>query len=156
MAEIKDAYPLTKLQAGMLFHCELEPESAVYVNVNSLHLRAPFDERALRQTIDRLVARHAVLRTSFHVAEFSEPLQLVHDDAEVALGIDDLRGFGEADQEAHIAAWLERDRYTPFELITMPARTPFAAHASKAGRTCWLGATIRARSGVSGSAAISG
>ena len=72
MTRVIDTYELSPMQAGMLFHCELEPESAVYVNVNSLHLRAPFDERALRQTIDRLVARHAVLPTSFHVAEFSE------------------------------------------------------------------------------------
>src|SRR5205823_1266141 len=56
-----------------------------------------------------------------------EPLQLVHDDAEVALGIDDLRGFGEADQEGHIAAWLERDRYTPFELTT-PGLLRFHVH----------------------------
>src|SRR5258708_37494657 len=60
-AGIEDAYPLAMLQAGMLFHSQYNPDSAVYHNITSMHLKAPFDERKLRIALQQLVARHPVL-----------------------------------------------------------------------------------------------
>ena len=59
------AYPLTRLQAGMVFHRELHPESAVYHDIGTFHLRMPLREEGLREAIRRVVARHPTLRTSF-------------------------------------------------------------------------------------------
>ncbi|HVB37167.1 MAG TPA: amino acid adenylation domain-containing protein, partial [Vicinamibacterales bacterium] len=39
-ADVEDAYPVAALQAGMLFHAELDPESAAYPDIFSFHLRA--------------------------------------------------------------------------------------------------------------------
>ena len=44
---VEDAYPLSMLQGGMLYHMEVMPEAALYHNVNSMHLKAAFDERRL-------------------------------------------------------------------------------------------------------------
>src|SRR6185312_13116636 len=79
-AGVVDAYPLTALQAGMLFHSELMPEAGQYHDIFSFHLRMPFDEEALRATLQQLIDLHPVLRTSFNLSEFSEPLQLVHEE----------------------------------------------------------------------------
>ncbi|MBD1943541.1 amino acid adenylation domain-containing protein [Coleofasciculus sp. FACHB-712] len=76
--EIEDAYPLTKLQAGMLFHSEYSPETAVYHDIVSFQVQATFDLEALQTAIHHLISRHAVLRTSFDLTSFKEPLQLVH------------------------------------------------------------------------------
>jgi aryl carrier-like protein len=40
-SEVEDAYPLSQLQAGMVFHSEYSPDYLVYVS--SLHLRLRFD-----------------------------------------------------------------------------------------------------------------
>jgi amino acid adenylation domain-containing protein len=97
--DIEDAYPLTMLQAGMIFHSEYQPDSAVYHNVSSLHLQVRFEPELLREALRQLSSRHAVLRTSFALKTFSEPLQLVHRDVEVPLEIEDVRHLPQAEQE---------------------------------------------------------
>src|SRR5205085_10713715 len=56
--DLADAYPLTMMQAGMLFHSEYSPDSHVYHNVTSFRLRAAFDEAALRAALHHLISRH--------------------------------------------------------------------------------------------------
>ena len=38
-ADVEDAYPLARIQAGMLYHMELAPTSNIYHNTDSFHLR---------------------------------------------------------------------------------------------------------------------
>ncbi|HKR15452.1 MAG TPA: amino acid adenylation domain-containing protein, partial [Pyrinomonadaceae bacterium] len=91
--DLEDAYPLTMMQAGMLFHAEYTPDSSVYHNVTSFCLRSPFNEESLAKALRRLMTRHPVLRTSFDLMNYSEPLQLVHLDVELPLVVEDLRGL---------------------------------------------------------------
>src|SRR5690606_38232413 len=75
--DLVDAYPVTRLQAGMLFHSHGAVGTALYHDVFSHHLRGPLAPAVLQAELDALVQRHPVLRTAFDVATFSEPLQLV-------------------------------------------------------------------------------
>ncbi len=59
---LEDAYPVTALQAGMLFHSAADADAAVYHNVNRLRLRGHFERASLERTLAELVARHAGLR----------------------------------------------------------------------------------------------
>ncbi|WP_223270155.1 non-ribosomal peptide synthetase [Nostoc sp. 'Peltigera membranacea cyanobiont' 213] len=76
--DIEDAYPLTKLQAGMVFHSEYSVDTGLYHDIFSYHLRSPLDLNILQSAIADLISRHPILRTSFAIAEFQQPLQLVH------------------------------------------------------------------------------
>ncbi|MEV4400531.1 AMP-binding protein, partial [Nonomuraea sp. NPDC049607] len=82
---IIDAYPLSALQAGMLYHSELD--GVTFHDHTTLTLRGTFDETALVRALEELSARHDVLRTSFDLTGFSEPVQLVHDRAEIPLTV---------------------------------------------------------------------
>jgi len=126
-AGLEDAYPLTRLQAGMAFHSEYSPERAVYHDIFSYHLRAPFDAEALRAALRRLGARHPALRTSFALAGLSEPLQLVHREAEIPLAVEDLRGLREREQEAALDAWIEGEKRRGFDW-SQPPLLRFHAH----------------------------
>ncbi|MFI6920963.1 amino acid adenylation domain-containing protein [Nonomuraea spiralis] len=84
---IIDAYPLSALQAGMLYHSELD--GVTFHDHTTLTLRGTFDEAALVRALEELSARHEVLRTSFDLTGFSEPVQLVHDRAEIPLTVSD-------------------------------------------------------------------
>jgi amino acid adenylation domain-containing protein len=108
--EIEDAYPLSMLQAGMLFHSEYQQESALYHNYSSYHVRAPYDEGALIRSLQRLVRRHAVLRTSFDLTSYSEPLQLVQRQVTVPLAVEDVSELSLAEQEVVIAQWQETEK----------------------------------------------
>lgn len=113
-ADVEDAYPMTALQAGMVFHSEQTPGGAIYHDVFSYHLRAPFDLDALRTAIQQLAADHEVLRTSFALSGFSQPLQLVHRSVAIPVPAEDLRHLPPDAQEAAIAAWVEAESRRPF------------------------------------------
>ncbi|MEW6737272.1 MAG: amino acid adenylation domain-containing protein, partial [Acidobacteriota bacterium] len=104
---IEDAYPLTALQAGMLFHSEYYHESGIYHDIFNLHLRIPFDHQSFCTAIEQILSCHPILRTSFDLNTFSEPLQLVHRSVSLPLEVEDLRHLSFDQQEAIINAWVE-------------------------------------------------
>ncbi|MFE8938111.1 amino acid adenylation domain-containing protein [Streptomyces sp. NPDC007872] len=112
---LEDAYPMTRLQAGMLFHSDLPAGTGrVYHNVGSYHVEAPWSEDAWRRTVAEAGARHEMLRTSFDPHGFGEPLQLVHPDARPRITFEDLRGLDAPAREAAVAAHYEAERARPF------------------------------------------
>ncbi|HVR07182.1 MAG TPA: amino acid adenylation domain-containing protein, partial [Thermoanaerobaculia bacterium] len=101
---LEDAYPLTALQAGMLFHSGYTADSALYHNVSSLRLAGRFSAAAFHGAVEELLARHPVLRTSFDASRYSEPLQLVHRQVAAPLTAVDLRGLPPERQERELEA----------------------------------------------------
>ncbi len=119
-ADIEDAYPLSCLQAGMLYHMQRTPDCPLYHNVNSFHLRARWDERAFAQALAHVVARHPVLRTSFDLLSYSEPLQLVHRAAAFPLVVEDLRGWAPEEQEKALDGLVGLEKQRVFDLSRPP------------------------------------
>ncbi|HYG61652.1 MAG TPA: amino acid adenylation domain-containing protein, partial [Thermoanaerobaculia bacterium] len=117
---IEDAYPLAMLQAGMLFHMGLTPEEPQYHNVDSWHVRGHFEVEAFQEAVRRVVARHPLLRTSFAMTGYSEPLQLVHAAAELPLTVEDIRHLAPAAQEAAIDRLILQEKRRPFDLTRAP------------------------------------
>ena len=119
-ADIEDAYPLAKLQLGMVYHNELAPEASVYHDVLSLHVEAEPDPENLRFALDRLVAAHPMLRTSFDFTSYSGPLQLVHRTAAIPLVVEDFSSLSTVEHEAALSARIETDRRRSFDLASAP------------------------------------
>ena len=117
---VEDAYPLTALQMGMIFHSEYSQESAIYHDIFSFHLKAPLEIQVLQAAIEYLVKRHAVLRTSFQLTGFSEPLQLVHQKIEIPLQVEDLRHLSTSQREAAFNAWFEGEKNRHFDWKSPP------------------------------------
>ncbi|HEX3252482.1 MAG TPA: amino acid adenylation domain-containing protein [Pyrinomonadaceae bacterium] len=118
--EVEDAYPLTMVQVGMLFHSEFNPDTAIYHSINTFHLKAGFSLQALRQALDYMTARHSLLHTSFDLASFSEPLQLVHSSVTVPLQEFDLRHLSHAEQDEFLQKWLEAEKVRHFDWTVPP------------------------------------
>ena len=120
-ADVEDAYPLVELQAGMLFHSAYSPETAVYHDVFSSRIRTALDEELLRRSRSAgVVSRHAVLRTSFALSGYSQPLQLVHREVDVPLSVEDLRSLSAAEQAAAVAGWMEAEKQRAFDWTAAP------------------------------------
>jgi amino acid adenylation domain-containing protein len=113
-----DAYPLSMLQAGFVFHAELRQGYEVYLT--SFHLKVRFDEDAMRRALARLSGRHPMLRSSFDLSSFSEPLQLVYEQVQVPLTVVDWRGMPEARQLRDFEAWTHAERQVGFEWRRAP------------------------------------
>ncbi|MFB6556333.1 condensation domain-containing protein, partial [Streptomyces sp. NPDC056405] len=119
---ITDAYPVAKVQLGMLVEMLADDGLHKYHNTATFRINdgRPFDAEALRHAARTVVERHEMLRTSFDLEGFSVPLQLVHPVAEPRVVVRDLRGtdaegFTAARQE-HIAA----ERAALFDLDRPP------------------------------------
>jgi non-ribosomal peptide synthetase component F/aryl carrier-like protein len=125
--DVEDAYPLARLQAGMLYHAALAPNEPVYHNVDSFRLDTALDTALLREAVRRVVARHPILRTGFRMEGFSEPLQLVHRHAAMEVGVTDLAHLPAGEQQREIAAYRQAELARRFDL-SRPPLLRFHAH----------------------------
>ncbi|WP_274651223.1 non-ribosomal peptide synthetase [Paenibacillus humicola] len=119
-AGVADAYPMTKLQEGMLFHSSYRQDSMTYLNVSSYHLKAPFDLQAWERAINVLMHDHPVLRTSFDLTGYSRPMQLVHEQVEAPFEVSDLRHLSLSQQEQWLSDWMGKKETTSFDWAKAP------------------------------------
>lgn len=118
--DVEDAYPLSTLQQGMFFHSEIAPDSAIFHDIFLYHMRLPWHEAHFREALEDTVARHAVLRTSFHWSGYGEPLQMVHHAVSIPYRLYDQRGLSAAQQEAAVATWMDEEKRQPFDKEQAP------------------------------------
>ncbi|MGW4226950.1 amino acid adenylation domain-containing protein [Streptomyces bauhiniae] len=107
---VEDAYPMTQLQAGLVFQSELSHGTAEYHDILSYMIQSSFDAACFEEAVRILVRRNPIFRTSYHLTGYSEYLQLVHEDAPLPLYIADLRGMSETEQEEWYRDWAAREK----------------------------------------------
>jgi microcystin synthetase protein McyA len=117
-AGLEDAYPLAKLQAGLIYHSRDRSDYQVYVS--TFRLAATWDEQKMCHALARLEARHPMLRTSFDLTNFSEPLQLVRPPADIPIAVHDISHLGATDRDAHLETWIETEKIRPFDWSRAP------------------------------------
>ena len=117
---IQDAYELSPVQAGMLFHAQLNPGTGVYVVQLWTRLSGALDEAAFRQAWAWAAARHPALRTGFVYESVSKPLQVVHRAVEIPLRVLDWAGADEGEVQRRMDALLREDRARGFVLSAPP------------------------------------
>jgi amino acid adenylation domain-containing protein len=137
-ANVEDAYPLSPLQEGMLYHSTLEPESGVYVQQLTCVLNGDLDLHAFDDAWRRAADQHQVLRTSFHWAETDRPVQVVSRGVKVPLEVLDWRDADPDEQEERLAALLREERERGFVPSWAPLlRLTLARTADDCHRLVW-------------------
>ncbi len=121
-ADVEDAYPVSALQAGMLYEMLSNQDLNLYHNVTSMRIRdgIPFDETSFRAAVDLLVERNEALRTSFDLDTFDQPLQLVRSHARANVHYHDLRSLGPQEQESALTTFARARRREPLEISSAP------------------------------------
>ncbi|MFF2081813.1 amino acid adenylation domain-containing protein [Kitasatospora sp. NPDC058162] len=117
---VEDAYPMTALQQGMLYHSEASRTRQIYHNVESYHLRALYSEEAWRWTIEQVIGRHELFRTSFALDGFREPTQLVHRRITPPITFEDIGDLSPREQEQAVEARFRWEEEHPFDWGTAP------------------------------------
>ncbi len=108
--DIEDAYPLARLQAGMLHHAESGDERDLYYDAMCFHVRARIDVERVPAALAALAAAHPVLRTRFLLDGVERPLQLVHARATPRWDLEDLSALDPLERERRFTGLLERLR----------------------------------------------
>ncbi|QSQ54056.1 non-ribosomal peptide synthase/polyketide synthase [Xanthomonas translucens pv. undulosa] len=107
--------PLSFAQQRLWFLGQLDAQADLaYLMPNGLRLHGTLDRQALRQALDRIVARHATLRTRIALHQ-NEPVQIIDaDNVGFRLCEHDLGTSPDPEAQARIHA--EQETQTPFDL----------------------------------------
>ncbi|GIJ29456.1 hypothetical protein Vqi01_46180 [Micromonospora qiuiae] len=132
-----DAYPMGQVQAGMVYEMLVDSSHPAYQNVTSFDIvdDGPFSLASLREAAQWLVDRHEILRTTFDVSGYSEPMQLVHASAWVEVGFDDLRGLPETEQQDVLERYRETEKSTMLPIDHAPQ---LRWHVHRTGERTWV------------------
>ncbi|MEU3916694.1 amino acid adenylation domain-containing protein [Streptomyces sp. NPDC029004] len=119
-----DAYPTAAMQLGILYECEFAEDetTGLYHDLISVGLDGPFDRTALERALATLTVRHAILRTSFRLGTFREPMQLVAETAQIPLTIETHHST-QPDAKTHehlLRSWWDGERADPFDTEQPP------------------------------------
>jgi amino acid adenylation domain-containing protein len=135
-AVAEDAWPLTKLQSGMIYHSLLDETSPVYHDIFDYEFTGVADPAELARAVRETVAHHPQLRSCFDLERYDEPLQVVlRPDvagAVPSLEVVDLTGLPADAQDRAVEEWIEAEKHRPLDLGRPPLR--FRVHLRGEGR----------------------
>lgn len=92
-------FPVTFAQRRLWFLDRLQPGNTFYLIAWSIRISGPLQVAALRQSLNEIIRRHEILRTTFGLQE-GEPVQVVRPSLELKLPLVDLSGRGDREAEA--------------------------------------------------------
>ncbi|MGH3933701.1 MAG: amino acid adenylation domain-containing protein, partial [Pseudonocardiaceae bacterium] len=115
---VEGLYPLTPLQAGMVFHSLLDTSSADYVAQFPLRLSGVGDPHALGVAWQRVIDRTPLLRTAVVWDGVDQPVQIVHREAVLPIVYHDWRDVPEPQRDQQL------ERVAAQERAGMNLRTP--------------------------------
>lgn len=113
------SFPLSFAQQRLWFLEQFEPDTSLYNIPEALRISGRLQCAALRETLDRLVARHETLRTTF-VAIDGEPMQVIGDSQPVGMPVVDLRNLPEPGREREAMRLVKEEGASPFDLAAGP------------------------------------
>jgi amino acid adenylation domain-containing protein/non-ribosomal peptide synthase protein (TIGR01720 family) len=117
--QVTDLYPLSPMQAGMLFHSLYAPATGMYVEQLHCSIWGNLNLAALQQAWQYLAAQ-AVSRTALRWADLTQPLQIVVDRVIIPIQYQNWQHLGIDEQQQHLQEFLVADRQQGFDLTTPP------------------------------------
>jgi natural product biosynthesis luciferase-like monooxygenase protein len=120
-ATVRDErYPLSPIQAGMLFNRLSAPASGVDIEQMITGLPEAVEVEAMERAWRLLVERHAALRTFLSWGGPGEPEQHVAPSVDVPFAVHDWRGAPRGEQDRRLEDFLAEDRRQGFDLAHAP------------------------------------
>ena len=116
----EDFYPLSPLQEGLLFHALYSPEGGEYISRVSCRMRGDLNVGALKEAWQRVVQRHAALRTFFVWEGLQKPVQVVQKHLDLIWEDLDWRGLSPKAQRTELAAYFAIEQTRGFHLSRPP------------------------------------
>jgi amino acid adenylation domain-containing protein len=110
---------LSFAQQRLWFIDQLQPNSSGYNNTSAMRLTGPLNVSVLERTLNEIIRRHEILRTSFR-ANGGEPVQVIAPPVEISWPATDLTQREAADREAEVLRIIKEDSIRPFDLAVGP------------------------------------
>ena len=137
-AYVREAYPLSPLQEGMLFHSLANIGTGVDIEQIICTIHEQLDVDAFKRAWGQVVERHAVLRSKFEWKEISEPRQVVIPMVSFKRECFDWKHLSTHAQEERLESYIQKDRAQGFEIGQVPLmRLAIFELASKEFKFIW-------------------
>jgi acyl-CoA synthetase (AMP-forming)/AMP-acid ligase II/aryl carrier-like protein len=111
--------PLSFVQGALWFLDQLDPHSAAYNVYRAAHLKGPLDPALLEQSIQEIVRRHNILRTTFPTVDGC-PRRVIAEEVTTSLLRIDLRALAEPARQAEAERRAVEEAGRPFDLGNGP------------------------------------
>jgi len=112
--------PLSFAQQRLWFFDQVFPADPLYNIPFFVRLKAPLNIAALEQTLNEIVRRHEVLRTTFATVE-GQPVQVIAPTLTVPLPVVDLSELAENEREAQALQLAKEEMQRSFDLTIGPS-----------------------------------
>ncbi len=113
------AIPLSFAQQRLWFLDRLMPDAFSYNTPLAYRITGPLDVKALEKSINQLVARHEVLRTTITLVE-GEPAQNIASEVRLSLQVSDLELVPGTESEEVLQREVQYEAQQPFDLSAGP------------------------------------
>ena len=111
--------PLSFAQERLWLMERLEPNNSAYNVPAALRFIGSLNIAALEQSLNEIVRRHEVLRTTFTVVD-GQPIQAIAPSLTLKIPVVDLQALPEAEREAEVLKLAQQDAQLPFDLAREP------------------------------------
>ena len=112
-------FPVSFAQQRLLFLDQLDPGTSAYNLTRAIRMVGPLDPGALTKTLNKIVRRHASLRTKF-VLGAEESYQIVSEEVELQLPIIDISHLTDAVREPEAKRLAREEGHKSFNLTSGP------------------------------------
>jgi amino acid adenylation domain-containing protein len=112
-------FPASFAQQRLWFLDQLEPNSTTYNIFSTIRLRGLLNVWAFEQSLNAIIQRHEVLRTTFRPME-GQPMQVIAPTLTVPLSLVDLQNLPETEREAEVLRLTAEEAQRPFNLVQGP------------------------------------
>ncbi len=115
----RESAPVSFAQQRLWFFDQLKPGDHLYNITETLRLKGALDVEALRQSLDEIVRRHDVLRTTFPNLD-GQPVQSIDPKLKIPMQISDLRQFSAIEREMQVQRFVYEQIHWAFNLNRGP------------------------------------
>src|SRR5262245_56733248 len=112
--------PLSFAQQRMWVLTQFEPDNPLYTMPIAMRLTGALDVLALEASLDALVQRHAILRTTFTTGDDGQPRQAIAPALHLPLPLVDLQDRPAAQREAEAQRLIATESDRVFDLVRGP------------------------------------
>ncbi|MCY8988924.1 non-ribosomal peptide synthetase [Bacillus atrophaeus] len=116
--KIKNIYPLSHMQEGMLFHSFLHEKEEAYIEQSLFTIKGSLNYDWFQRSIQKVVSRHDIFRSVFlpHVPNLTGPRQVVLEDRQLVVCNEDISHLSKTEQHSFIERFKEKDKAKGFDL----------------------------------------